>query len=106
MQCPVYDPSWLPCERATEQPKKTTVSVPVALAAGDHAELIATIETPVSERETMARRYLESVPGTKQGDGADRRCTALTMKLLFGFALPVEIVQEMLSEWGQKDRPA
>lgn len=42
------------------------------------------------------------MPGTQKGDGADRRCTALTMKLLFGFALPVDSVQAMLSEWGQK----
>jgi putative DNA primase/helicase len=97
MQCPVYDSSWLPCERAAKPPKKTTVAVPVVIAAGDHADLIATIETPVPVRETMARRYLESVPGTQQGT------TALTMRLLFGFALPVEVVQEMLFEWGQKD---
>ena len=103
MRCPVYDPSWLPCERAAQPAKKTTVSVPVVVAAADHVDLIATIETPIPEREAMARRYLESVPGTKQGDGADRRCTALTMKLLFGFALPVEIVQAMLSEWGQQE---
>lgn len=102
MQCPVYDPLWLPCERAVKPSKKTTVSVPVIIASSDHADLISTIETPIPEREAMARRYLESVPGTQQGNGADRRCTALTMKLLFGFALPVEIVQEMLSEWGQK----
>lgn len=103
MQCPVYDPLWLPCERAAKLPKKTTVPVPVVIAPGDHADLIATIEAPLTIREAMARRYLESVPGTQQGNGADRRCTALTMKLLFGFALPVEIVQEILFEWGQKD---
>ena len=103
MQCPVYDPLWLPCERAAESPKKTTVSVPIVIASDDHADFIAAIETPVAERRKMALRYLQSVPGTQQGDGADRRCTSLTMKLLFGFALPVEVVQEMLAEWGQKD---
>lgn len=103
MQCPVYVPSWLPCQKSAALPKKTTVAVPVVMAATDHADLIATIETPVKQRELMARRYLESVPGTKQGDGADRRCTALTMKLLFGFALSVEMVHEMLSIWGQKE---
>jgi len=103
MKCPIYDPLWLECERATKPPKKTTVSVPVIIASDDHADFIAAIETPVAERKKMALRYLESVPGTQQGDGADRRCTALTMKLLFGFALPVEIVQEMLAEWGQKE---
>ena len=103
MKCPVYDPLWLPCKQASKTPKKKSVSVPVIIASDDHAELIATIETPVEQREAMAQRYLESVPGTKQGDGADRRCTALTMKMLFGFALPVEVVQEMLAEWGQRD---
>ena len=34
--------------------------------------------------------------------GADRRCSALTMKLLYGFALPAESVQSMLADWGQR----
>jgi putative DNA primase/helicase len=102
LKCPIFDPSWLPCEKASVPSKKTVVSVPANIASTDHADLINKICTSVEEREEMARKYLESVPGTQQGDGADRRCTALTMKLLFGFALPVEIVQEMLSEWGQK----
>lgn len=103
MQCPVYDPSWLVCEKTTERPKKVAVSVPECLATVDHADAINEIDVPVEKREELARRYLASVPGTRQGEGADRRCSALTMRLLFGFALPVEIVQEMLSEWGQKD---
>ena len=103
MRCPVYDPAWLPCERTAAAPKRRSVSVPAAVVSLDHAELIAEIKMPVEERERLARRYLESVPGTQQGDGADRRCTALTMKLLFGFALPAEVVQELLVEWGQRE---
>jgi len=101
MQCPVFDPDWLPCSE--NKPKKAPVSVLAAIGDDNHAEVIAEIGLPVEEREAMARRYLESVPGTQQGDGADSRCTALTMKLLFGFALPAENVQSMLMEWGQKD---
>ena len=103
LQCPVYDPLWLRCERAAKTTKKTTVSVPAIIAAGDHTALISTIVVPVEQRAAMANRYLESVPGTKQGDGADSKCSSLTMKLLFGFALPTEIVQEMLAKWGQND---
>ena len=77
MQCPVYDPQWVPCKRAGKTPKKSAVSVPVAVISEDHAERINGIELPIAERKKMAVRYLESVPGTKQGDGADRRCTAL-----------------------------
>lgn len=102
MRCPLYDPAWLPCERAAKAPRRTSVSVPAAIVSLDHADLIAEIGMSVEEREMVARRYLESVPGTQQGDGADRRCTALTMKLLFGFALPAEVVQELLVEWGQQ----
>lgn len=102
-ECPVFDPAWLPCERSESKPKKTSVSVPATIGCDNHADRIGEIGLPVEEREAMARRYLESVPGTQQGNGADRRCTALTMKLLFGFALPSESVQAMIAEWGQRD---
>lgn len=101
-QCPVYDPTWLACERS--QPKRTTsVAVTSNFASDDHQDRISDIDLPGEQRESMARRYLDSVPGTQQGDGADRRCTALTMKLLYGFSLPAEIVQAMLCEWGQQE---
>lgn len=101
-QCPVYDPSWLPCERSQPNPT-TSVAVTLDFASDDHQVFISDVDLPVEQREPMARRYLESVPGTQQGDGADRRCTALTMKLLYGFALPVDSVQAMLVEWGQRE---
>ncbi len=66
LQCPVYDPQWVPCERAGKTPKKSAVSVPVAVISEDHAERINGIELPIAERKKMAVRYLESVPGTKQ----------------------------------------
>jgi len=101
-QCPVYDPTWIACEQS--QPKRTTtVAVTTDFASDEHQNRISDIDLPVEQRESMGRRYLESVPGTQQGTGADRRCTALTMKLLHGFALPVDSVQAMLCEWGQKD---
>lgn len=101
-QCPVYDPSWLTCERS--KPKQaTTVAVKADFASDDHQDRISEIDIPVEQRESMAMRYLDSVPGTQQGEGADRRCTALTMKLLYGFALPVDSVQSLLTEWGQKE---
>ena len=100
MQCPVYDPTLLPCEKATT--KKISVSVPADIISTEHADLIAEIETPINEREAQARRYLESVPGTQEGTGADDKCSVLTMKLLYGFALPSNVVQDMLTDWGQK----
>lgn len=99
MQCPVYDPTWLPCERATT--KKTSISVPAEIS-GEHDDQIAEINTAVEVRETQARRYLTSVPGTQEGTGADEKCSALIMSLLWGFALPNKVVLNMLAEWGQK----
>ncbi|MHB0960087.1 MAG: phage/plasmid primase, P4 family [Pirellulaceae bacterium] len=100
-QCPVYDPAWLPCEHAA---KVRTVRVfrGVATETDDHDEQIAQVEVPLTERERQARVYLDSVPGTQEGTGADRSCTALTMRLLHGFALAADSVQEMLAEWGQR----
>ena len=100
MQCPVYDPNWIPHDG---NKKPTTVLVTKQTVDHDHDEVIADIEMPLSAREQTAQRYLKSVPGTQQGTGADGRCSALTMRLLYGFALPVELVQEMLEQWGQKE---
>ena len=102
MQCPVYDPAWLPCDSSISR-NRAQVLTDIDLSAGDHDELIADIEMPVEERKDKARRYLSCVPGTRVGEGADRRCSALTMKLLIGFGLPVSVVLEMLEEWGQQE---
>jgi len=103
MQCPVYDPTWLPCERASRnQPTQSSVSVPRQVDATDHDEQIQKIECPLAKRERQATVYLDAVPGTEEGTGADRTCTALTMRLLYGFALPTETVLEMLTQWGQR----
>jgi len=104
MQCPVYDPTWLPCERAGKtKSRRSTVVMPAAIGDDDHSELISEIELSFPERERQARTYLEAVPGTQEGTGADRSCTALTMRLLYGFALPADTVMEMLTEWGQRE---
>ncbi|APZ93335.1 hypothetical protein Fuma_02952 [Fuerstiella marisgermanici] len=100
MECPVYDPAWLPYERA--KTKKTSAFITADIISDEHEDLIAQVQTEVEERESQARCYLDSVPGTQEGTGADNKCSALTMKLLYGFALPVNVVQEMLSEWGRK----
>ena len=98
-QCPVYDPAWIPDERATG----TSISKTTDLREGTHDDLISDIDIPIAEREEIARHYLKSVPGTKQGTGADRRCSALSMRLLYGFALPANSVQRLLDEWGQRE---
>jgi hypothetical protein len=68
-QCPVHDPSWLPCERS--QPKRTTtVAVIADLASDDHQDRISEFDLPIEQRESMARRYLDSVPGTEQPSAA------------------------------------
>jgi putative DNA primase/helicase len=103
MQCPVYDPGWLICEHAGKpKSRRTTVVVSASIDATDHDDLISEVEVSAAERERQARIYLEAVPGTQEGTGADRSCTALTMRLLYGFALPADTVLEMLAEWGQK----
>ena len=103
MQCPVYDPGWLICEHAGKlKSRRTTVMVSASIDGSDHDDLISEVEVPLAERQRQAQIYLEAVPGTQEGNGADRSCTALTMRLLFGFALPADTVLEMLAEWGQR----
>lgn len=102
-ECPIYDPAWLSCERTgqTQQPRS---SMPVTehIEAAHHDLHIAGIDLAMRERERQARVYLDGVPGTRQGTGADRSCTSLTMRLVWGFALPAKTVLEILAEWGQK----
>ena len=103
MHCPVYDPAWLPCDRAIKAtPSRSSLPMRKQVKGTGNNERIADVETPVAERQRQARVYLDSVPGTQQGTGADRNCTALTMKLLYGFALPSDSALEMLAEWGQR----
>ena len=104
-QCPVYDPSWLVCEHSakTKARSRPQRGQRREIDAPDHDLEIGEIDIPLAERERQAGIYLEAVPGTQKGTGADRSCTALTMKLLKGFALPSDVVLEMLSEWGQKE---
>ena len=103
-QCPVYDPTWLPCERAGKPKgrRRSSVSVPRNIEDSDHDEQISNIDVPVAERGRQVWTYLEAVPGTQEGTGADRSCTALTMRLLYGFALSADTALEMLTDWGQK----
>ena len=104
-QCPVYDPTWLPCEHAGK-PKKYHAAVAVLdpdFDVTDHDERISNVGISLAERERQAGIYMEAVPGTRQGNGADRSCTALTMRLLHGFALPAAKVLEMFTEWGQRE---
>lgn len=99
--CPVFDPSWIPDERDRKQ---HTPSSDIDLNDLEHEEAVNSDHLPtVDDRIAQARRYLDSVPGTQQGQGADNACFALTMKLLYGFALPAEDVVNLLCEWGEKD---
>jgi P4 family phage/plasmid primase-like protien len=86
----------------TNRVYKSFVSVPADIDSADHDSVISEVELSIDEREEQARLYLAKVPGTQEGNGADKNCAALTMKLLYGFALPVDIVQELLNEWGEK----
>jgi hypothetical protein len=69
----------------------------------DHQEAIDAIELPIGERKRQWQKYLAGVPGTQQGTGADKAVAGLTMKALWGFALPTDTVLETLSTWGQRD---
>ena len=61
------------------------------------------VDVPVDERITRARAYLDATPGTQQGEKADNACFNLCMKMLWGFALPIEDAQSLLEEWGEKE---
>jgi len=99
----VYDPSWVPCERTSVVKRpRSSVSVPRQMDDADHDEVIAEVDVPVTERERQAHVYLDAVPGTQEGTGADRSCSSLTMRMLCGFALPTDTVLKMLAEWGQR----
>jgi replicative DNA helicase len=47
--------------------------------------------------------YLAHVPGTVQGTGADRQCAGLTLRIMYGFALPPSRTFHLLQGWGLKD---
>lgn len=103
MKCPMYDTAWLTCERSTKaQRTRSSVSVPRDIDDVDHGKVIAEVDVLAAERELQARVYLDAVPGTQEGTGADRSCSSLTMRLLYGFALPTGATLEMLVEWGQR----
>lgn len=99
-KAPVYDPTWLPNAKGNRS--RSFSSAPADIDSADHDSVISEVELSIDEREEQARLYLARVPGTQEGNGADKKCTALTMKLLYGLALPVDFVQELLSDWGQK----
>lgn len=95
-QAPVYDPSWLNIASG----KKTSVLINAEFDG--HDDLIDSIEMSVDERETIATDYLAGVKGTKEGEGAERCVFALTMEILYGFALPADKALILMSEWGQR----
>jgi hypothetical protein len=104
---PIYDPAWLPYERSEKDKKERQTSDKTYDFELDDEDFVAEhfqhIKWPLEDRRRQADRYLYSVPGAVQGEGADNQCCSLTMRLLYGFALPAKIVFELLHEWGQKD---
>ena len=106
--CPVYDPSWIVCERHDNKKGKKSWSqgAAVTVADFDDEEFLLRykgVNVPVEERMRQARRYMSCVPGTVQGTGADRACMALTFKILYGFAVPPVQCLELMSAWGESD---
>ena len=102
---PVYDPTWLPHEETHEQFDGPKISPRKWIAAGTaHEEFVAQAWLPpVEMRASLARHYLDKVPGTRAGDGnARRECFRIALALTWGFALPFDEAVECLSEWGQK----
>ena len=92
-QCPVYDPQWLAHESEVAEDASSDL---------DHGDFTSTIKMPVNERSDMASQFLDQSGGTQVGSGADSKLTKITMDLLYGFALPVEIVRQLLEDWGQR----
>ena len=107
---PVYDPTWLACDG---QPiEEVNYEEYLDALGGDRVqhvrdenflEACTAIELPTPERVAQAKRYLQAVPGTQVGSGADNRCFSLTMAVLKGFALTPDDAQELLCEWGRRD---
>ena len=88
--CPVYDPDWFP------EPKDDWEE------AETHIEAIEKISLPIGERIKQAQEWLETQPGTTVGQGADNRCFAIAMTLVWGFGLDQESAIEIFIEWGER----
>jgi hypothetical protein len=103
-QAPVYDPAWLPDERKEERKAKSASERERQYQFDDENEFVAVhvqnIAVPPDKRRRQAEVYLTAVAGTPQGTGADRACMALTMRLLWGFALAPSVDSDLLYEWG------
>jgi hypothetical protein len=107
-QAPLYDPTWPPDERKEEERKAKSASEGERqYQFDDEDEFVAqhfhNIAVPPDERRRQVEVYLTAVPGTTQGTGDERACIALTMRLLWGFALAPSVVSDLLYEWGQKE---
>ena len=68
-----------------------------------HEDAREAIGVPLDDRIARARAYLDATPGTQQGEKADNACFNLCMKMLWGFALPIEDAQLLLEDWGEKE---
>ncbi len=96
---PVYDPAWLPFgerEQNSDGGDGTYEAI-------NHEEAIEDIRVPLDDRIEAAKRHLERTPGAKEGQGAHNYLFAITMDLLWGYALPNGACQELLEEWGQRE---
>jgi hypothetical protein len=101
-RCPVYDPSWIVDERHPGQPRPCRNGDGAFHHVEDYLSQINQIDISFADREIQARRYLTAVPGTRVGTGADRRCSGLTLSILYGFALLPDTALRLLLEWGDK----
>lgn len=99
---PVYDPSWLVCEKRGDKPQRPP-GEHVFFDDEEFLERFSHIGVPTEERLRQANCYAAAVPGTVQGTGADTACMALTYSLLYGFALPPQDCLEVLLAWGEED---
>jgi putative DNA primase/helicase len=92
-QCPIYDPQWIASYSGITEDVSSDL---------DHVDVTSATNMSLNERSDLASQFLDQAGGTQVGSGADNKLTKITMDLLYGFALPVEIVQQLLANWGKR----
>jgi hypothetical protein len=91
---PVYSRDWFPLP---EQARETSFMRPI---------LSAPMAPEALEAFTLARAYLEAVPGAIQGSGGDAHTYVQACRLVRGFNLSNQEAVDLLAEWNDKCSPA
>lgn len=85
---PVFNPSWLNLD-TTPTRKKTDFQ-------------IARPEIHFTEKQSLARQWLKTRPGSESGKGASNYCFAVACSLVHGFDLSPDEALPIFAEWGDR----